>query len=58
MSITFKYEYLDSRTNEMITETTITSYEDGLTEIMQEFRHFLLAVGYHPESVDSYIEAN
>jgi hypothetical protein len=28
-----------------------------LTEMMQEFRYFLLALGYHPDGVEEHIEA-
>ncbi len=28
-----------------------------LSELLQEFRYFLLALGYHPESVEEHIEA-
>ncbi len=42
--------------------TTSISYkihQDGgtLDDVMQEFRRFLLAVSYHPDSIDKYIEA-
>ncbi len=30
---------------------------EGLSEVMQEFRHFLLAIGFQPGSIDEYIEA-
>lgn len=30
----------------------------SLHEMMQEFRYFLLALGYHPESVEQHIEAD
>ncbi len=30
---------------------------DSLDEVMQEFRRFLLAVSFHPDSVEKYIPA-
>lgn len=29
----------------------------NLTEMVQEFRYFLLALGYPPEGIDNHIEA-
>jgi len=29
----------------------------SLPEMMQEFRYFLLALGYHPKTVENHIEA-
>lgn len=42
------------------TESSVsyTIYDEGdLHEVMQEFRKFLLAAGFHPGSVDKYVEA-
>lgn len=37
---------------------TVTLYNDGsIHDVMQEFRRFLLAVSFQPETVDKYIEA-
>lgn len=35
----------------------IRDVHPSLNEVMQEFRLFLLAVGYHPEGVDEHIAA-
>lgn len=36
-----------------------TVHEEGtIHDVMQEFRNFLLAIGFHPETVKEYIEAD
>ena len=55
MKVEFKYEFKDIR-DRVTTEVTVVSHEDGLGELVQEFRHFLLAIGFAPESVANYIE--
>lgn len=55
--MTFTHIHQDLRG---ITEAsvTVTLYNDiGIHEVMQEFRRFLLAVSFHPETIDNYIEA-
>lgn len=53
--IEFKYKHEDLR-GEILTEISHLTREEGLNEVVQEFRHFLLAVGFHPDSVKKYIE--
>lgn len=50
-----EFKRLDDKGSEMI----CYKIRDHLTihEMMQEFRYFLLALGYHPESIDNYVEA-
>lgn len=54
--ITFKHEHKDLM-GRISSEISLTTHEEGLSELITEFRHFLLAIGFHPESVDNYIEA-
>ena len=54
--IEFKHEHIDLYGHKQ-TEVTYVSHADGLDEVIQDFRNFLLAIGYHPESVEKYIEA-
>lgn len=54
----FKYTHKDIR-GEISTEISYVTHDaDDLHSVMQEFRHFLLAVSFHPDSVEKYIEAN
>lgn len=48
------------RIDEKDGETLCYRVRDHLTlsEMMQEFRYFLLALGYHPSSVEDHIEAD
>ncbi len=56
--MTFKYEYEDLR-DKLACEIEYTLHDDSsIHEVMQNFRRFLLAVSFHPESVDEYIEAD
>jgi len=53
----FKYTSRDLQGNELA-EISYKVYEgSGIDEVMQEFRRFLLAVSFAPETVDKYIEA-
>ena len=55
--MTFKHSHTDPAGN-IVSELEYTVHEDGsITDVMQEFRRFLLAVSFHPETVDKYIEA-
>lgn len=55
--ITFSHYSKDVKEN-TISSVSYTVYEDAnLSDLMQEFRRFLLACSYTPESVDKYIEA-
>ena len=56
MTITFKYEHKDISGN-VTTEVEHTTHEESLSNIMQEFRQFLLGIGFQPDSVETYIEA-
>ncbi len=54
----FKHIHKDLQ-GQIISEITYEVHqESGLDEVMQEFRQFLLAVSYHPDTVSKYIEAN
>ena len=54
--IEFKYEFKD-QFNYLQSKVVVECNADTLSDVMQEFRHFLLAIGYCPETVDDYIEA-
>ncbi len=56
MKVGFYAEHKDTR-DKVTLSVHIVSYEDGLSELIQTFRNFLLAVGYQPGSIDKYIEA-
>lgn len=52
----FNWVHTDYQGN-ITSEIIYKVLEDGdLSNTMQEFRRFLLAVGFHPESVNNYIE--
>jgi len=54
--MTFSHSRKDLHGN-IISHLTYTVYEDsGIHDVMQEFRRFLLAVSFHPKTVDKYIE--
>lgn len=56
--MTFTHSHTDLNGN-VTTEIKYTVHEDGgIDEVMQEFRLFLLAVSFCPETVDKYIEVN
>jgi hypothetical protein len=41
-----------------ISEINVILHQDlDLTEMVQEFRQFLLAIGFHPEGVEKHIES-
>lgn len=48
------------RMSEEYKEMIVYRCHDHLTlsEMMQEFRYFLLALGYHPDGVEDHIEAD
>ena len=48
------------RLSEDYKEMLVYRCHDHLTldEMMQEFRYFLLALGYHPDGVEKHIEAD
>lgn len=55
--MTFSHSHKDLHGN-IISQLTYTLYEDsGIHDVMQEFRRFLLAVSFQPETVNKYIEA-
>jgi hypothetical protein len=55
--IEFKHEFKNIR-GELVSEVSMKIYADeGLDDIVQEFRRFLLAVSFQPGSIDKYIEA-
>ncbi len=55
--MTFTHSHTDLQGN-IVSSITYTVYDDGgIHDVMQEFRRFLLAVSFQPETVDKYIEA-
>lgn len=55
--MTFTHSDTDLQGN-ITSSVTYTVHNDGgIHDVMQELRRFLLAVGYHPETIDQYIEA-
>lgn len=57
MKIEFKYEFNDLSGHKTI-EIHHVTYASELEQIMQDMRYFLLAIGFQPNSIDNYIEAN
>ncbi len=53
----FKCEWKD-RFDEIGTSIIMETHEEGIHEVMQEFRRFLLGVGFHSDNIDAYIEAD
>jgi hypothetical protein len=54
----FKNTHTDWKDDRVCETVQLIVYDDEtLSEVMQSFRKFLLAVGYHPESINEYIEA-
>ncbi len=39
----------------VVSEITMCSEEADLSEVMDDIKRFLIAVGFHPESVSKYI---
>lgn len=57
--IKFESTHTDFRDERVCETIQLISYEDAsLPEVMQSFRRFLLAVGFHPESVEKHIESD
>lgn len=55
--MTFTHTHKDLHGN-VVSEIEYKVHDDGgIHDVMQEFRRFLLAVSYQPETVDKYIEA-
>jgi hypothetical protein len=52
---TFKHKYTDLN-GHTSSEVEYTCHDDSLSELLQAFRLFLLAIGYHPDSVNQEIE--
>ena len=57
MMITFSYQFKDIN-GHVTSEVSATCHEESLPEVIQSFRYFLLGIGFQPESVDNYIEAD
>lgn len=56
--IVFIHKHKNYR-GEIVSDVTYTVHQDAsLQEVMQEFRNFLLAMSFHPDTVDTYIEAD
>jgi len=45
--IKYIYEYRELYNNKVIKEIEYTSHEVGLEEIIEDFEHFLRAIGFH-----------
>lgn len=55
--MTFSHSDIDLQGN-IVSSITYTVHQDsGIHDVMQEFRRFLLAVSFHPDTVTQYIEA-
>ena len=51
----FKHAHYDL-SNNLISEITYAVHNSGdLSQVMQEFRHFLLGCGFQSESIEEYI---
>ena len=55
--IEFKYEFKDLH-GVITAEASHKCHEETIPEIVQSFRQFLLGIGFHPDTVDNYIEAD
>lgn len=55
--ITFKQERQIWPGEADSTISYVVDGEENLNDIMQHFRRFLMAAGYHPDSISDYIEA-
>lgn len=51
--IEFKYEFKDIL-GVVQSELVLKSYQERLPEIIQDFKNFLLSMGFHPDSVNEY----
>lgn len=56
MTFTYSNTDLQGNTRSAITYT-VYDEDAGIHTVMQEFRRFLLAASFHPETIDEYIEA-
>lgn len=55
--MTFKYTHTNL-SGRLVSQVEHIIYDSGdIHEVMQEFRRFLLAVSYHPDSISEYVEA-
>lgn len=56
--MTFTHSNTDLQGN-LVSSVVYTVYDvdAGIHDVMQEFRRFLLAASFHPDTVDEYIEA-
>ena len=55
MTFTHTHQDLKGMTEASVIVTLYN--DDSIHDVMQEFRRFLLAVSFQPETVDKYIEA-
>ena len=56
--ITFTHVHKDLHGNILSTVTYTVHNEGTIKDVMRDFRLFLLAASFHPETVDKYIEAD
>ena len=52
----FKYVFTNIQ-GDIETEIIYKTIESDIHSVMQDFRHFLMAAGYHPDTIAQYIEA-
>ena len=56
--IQFKCDHISHIGKKRSHTITFSLYEDlNLHDLILEFRYFLLAIGYQPENINEYIEA-
>lgn len=53
----FEHEHTSFCNDPESSVSMVLHNDASLNDVVQEFRKFLLAVGFHPSSVDNYIEA-
>lgn len=56
-TVQLRYKHSDLYGN-VPTRISLITHEEGLGQLMQEIRRFLIATGYSAESVNAYIEEN
>jgi CRP-like cAMP-binding protein len=52
----FRFERIFDADNMPRSTVVVTTDSEGLENVVDSFRDFLLACGYHPDSVKSYFE--
>ena len=54
--MTFTHTHEDLRGNTVSTVQMVVYEDSTISDVLQEFRRFLLAVSFSPETVDRHIE--